>query len=124
MIKSIASLMLLSFIFTGCAGIIKGTDQTVTFTSEPTNATVMIDGQNRGRTPLTLKLKKNAYSTIMLKKDGFRTISRPLEKKYDGTALLNIFWDSSTTDMITGAAYEYAPNSYHFELEKASKEDK
>jgi hypothetical protein len=25
--------------------------------------------------------------------------------------------------MITGAAYEYEPNSYHFELEKASKED-
>ena len=120
MIRSITGLILLSFIFTGCAGIIKGTDQTVTFTSEPTAANVIIDGQNRGKTPLSLKLKKSAYSTIMIKRKGFRTISRPLEKRYDGTALLNIFWDLSITDMITGAAYEYEPNSYHFELEKES----
>lgn len=120
----ITALILISFIFTGCAGIIKGTDQTVTFTSEPTNAIVMIDGENKGRTPLTVKLKKNAYSAILIKKKGFRTVSRPLEKEYDAIALLNIFWDLSTTDMITGAAYEYAPNSYHFELEKTSKKDK
>jgi hypothetical protein len=118
------AIIVISSIITGCAGIIKGTDQTVTFTSEPSNATVMIDGQNRGKTPLTIKLKKNAYSSIMIKKKGYRSVTRPLEKKYDGTALLNIFWDSSTTDMITGAAYEYEPNSYHFELEKKTKEDK
>jgi hypothetical protein len=113
------------FLFlTSCAGVIKGTDQTVTFTSEPTAANVLIDGQDRGKTPLTLKLKKNAYSSIMIKKDGYRTITRPLEKKYDSTALLNIIWDSSTTDMISGAAYEYEPNSYHFELEKQASENK
>jgi hypothetical protein len=42
----------------------------------------------------------------------------PLDKKYDGIALLNVFWDLSTTDFITGAAFEYVPNSYHFQLKK------
>ena len=114
----------MSFLFfTGCASINKGTDQTVTITSEPSNSSVLIDGQNRGKTPLTIKLKKNAHDTIMIKKKGYRSQNRPLEKKYDGLALVNIFWDSSTTDLITGAAFEYVPNSYHFELEKRGKKD-
>lgn len=115
-------LIALSFLafssFYGCAGIIKGTSQTITITSEPEGATVLIDGQERGVTPLTVKLKKNKYSSIMVKKKGYSTRNQPLEKKYDATALLNIFWDSSTTDLISGAAYEYEPNSYHFTLTK------
>lgn len=119
--KNVLFALLIGSLFTGCASIFKGTDQTVTFTSEPSEASVIIDGVNRGKTPLTIKLKKNAYSTIKIQKKGYRAVSRPLEKKYDGIALLNIFWDLSTTDMITGAAYEYAPNSYHFDLEEKSK---
>ena len=42
----------------------------------------------------------------------------PLDKKYDGIALINIFWDLSTTDLITGAAFEYVPSTYHFQLKK------
>jgi len=121
MIKSLLTISILSIFLTGCAGIINGTDQTVTFTSEPSGATVLIDGMTRGKTPLTLKLKKNSYDTIMVKLDGYKTVTKPLEKKYDAVALLNIFWDLSTTDMITGAAYEYEPNSYYFELEKSKK---
>lgn len=115
------SILALLLTLTSCAGIINGTSQTVSFTSEPSRANVIIDGQNRGRTPLTVKLKKNKYDNIMIKKKGYHAQSRPLEKKYDATALLNIFWDSSTTDLISGAAYEYEPNSYHFVLERDGK---
>lgn len=106
----------------GCVSIIKGADQTVTFTSEPSNAEVLVDGLSMGKTPLTVSLKKNKYSSILIKKDGYRSQSRPLEKKYDALALLNVFWDLSTTDMISGAAYEYQPNSYFFSLEKNEPE--
>lgn len=121
MIKSFLLISSLSILLTSCAGIIHGTDQTVTFTSEPSGATVLIDGMSRGKTPLSVKLKKNAYDTVMIKMDGYRAITRPLNKQYDSIALLNVFWDLSTTDMITGAAYEYEPNTYHFELEKDKK---
>ena len=57
----------------------------------------------------------------MIEKDGYRTETMPLDKKYDGIALLNIFWDLSTTDLITGAAYEYQPSTYHFKLKKDAK---
>ena len=114
--------LLLPLLMVSCAGIINGTSQTVTFNSSPSGAEVLIDGTSRGMTPLTVKLKKNKYETVMLKKKGYNAVTRPLEKVYDSTALLNVFWDSSTTDMMSGAAYEYEPNSYHFNLEKASKQ--
>lgn len=103
----------------GCATVFKGNDQAVNFQSEPAGAEVYIDGKLMGMTPVTLKLRKNAYDSIMIKKDGYQTQTGVLEKKYDGVALINIFWDLSTTDMISGAAFEYVPNSYMFSLKKA-----
>jgi len=114
-------MLALLLLLTGCAGIIHGTSQSLTFTSEPSGADVLIDGQMMGATPLTVSLKKNKYQTVMIQKTGYRTISRPIDKAYDSIALLNVFWDSSTTDMISGAAYEYAPNSYYFKLEAEVK---
>ena len=124
--KGISMKKLFTFLVTGvllssCAGIIKGTDQAVTFTSEPSGAEVIIDGMSMGTTPFSAKLKKNKFSTVMIKLNGYRTVSRPIEKSYDATAILNVFWDSSTTDMITGAAYEYSPNTYYFKLENEVK---
>lgn len=116
----IASLFIL-LVLSSCASIIKGTDQAVSFTSEPEGAQVYIDGQVMGRTPLTVTLKKNKYSNVMYKLKGYNSQSKPITKKYDGTAIINIFWDSSTTDAITGAIYEYEPNRYHAILSKKSK---
>lgn len=107
-----------SLLLSGCASVIKGTSQTLTVTSEPGGAKVMVDGQELGVTPLTLKLKKNKYDTLMVQKKGFITRSRPLEKSFDPVAVVNIFWDLSTTDLLTGAVYEYEPSSYHFALEQ------
>ncbi len=103
---------------TGCASIIKGTDQVLTINSEPDGALVSIDGVSVGVTPLATKVKKNSASVITIKKDGYKVQTMPLDKKYDGIALINIFWDLSTTDLITGAAFEYVPSTYHFQLKK------
>lgn len=115
--RSIAFLSVV-LLLAGCASIFKGTDQTLTFTSEPDGAQVIIDGISVGVTPLSTKVKKNSKSAVMIKKDGYKVQTIPLDKKYDGIALLNVFWDFSTTDFITGAAYEYDPNTYYFKLAK------
>ena len=103
---------------TGCASVFKGTKQSVSFDSAPEGAEVVLDGFSVGTTPLTLKLKKHAYDTITIKKSGYATQTLPLETKYDGIALLNVFWDCSTTDLLTGAAWEYSPSQYYFQLKK------
>lgn len=101
---------------TGCASIISGTNQTVSFQSEPEGAEVIIDGQSFGRTPLSVSLAKNKYTTITFKKDGYKSQMIPLGKQFDGIAILNVFWDLSTTDLLTGAIYQYQPGSYYVEL--------
>ncbi|MCK6599163.1 MAG: PEGA domain-containing protein, partial [Bdellovibrionaceae bacterium] len=68
-------LVLILFMFTlvSCSSIIKGTSQVITITSSPSGASVSVDGSPMGRTPLSLSLKKNAYSAITISKDGFST---------------------------------------------------
>ena len=80
-----------------------------------------IDGKPVGVTPLSTKVKKNSADSIIVEKDGFRAETMPLDKKFDGVALLSIFWDLGTTDFITGAAYEYQPSTYHFKMKKDAK---
>ena len=106
----------------GCASVLKGTSQAVTFNSEPEGVQVIIDGKKFGVTPLSVSLKKNKYTNVVFKKEGYKSRSVIIEKRFDGIALINVFWDLSTTDLITGAIYEYSPNSYFVELKKAEEE--
>ena len=120
LLKSIITISFAStlLLLTGCATVFKGTDQVLTITSDPDGATVRIDGKPVGVTPLSTKVKKNSADSIMVEKDGFRTETMPLDKKFDGVTLLSIFWDLGTTDFVTGAAYEYQPSTYHFKMKK------
>jgi len=106
----------------GCSTIFHGSQQPVTFNSEPEGANVMIDGNLLGKTPTTVTLKKSKYKTAMIRKDGYETATVNLDTTYDALTLLNIFWDSSTTDLVTGNAYEYDPNAYNVVLVKKQGE--
>jgi len=52
----------------------------------------------------------------MVELEGYQTVTRNITTKYNPVALLSIFWDYSTTDLISGAAFEYEPNAYYIKL--------
>ncbi|MCF7952071.1 MAG: PEGA domain-containing protein [Spirochaetaceae bacterium] len=110
--------LLLLVLFSSCATVFKGTTQEITFETSPSGAKVYLDGDMVGTTPVTMPLKKNKYKSFRVELEGYQTIQRQMDKEYDLVALLNIFWDYSTTDMLTGAAFEYAKNAYYIELQK------
>ncbi len=117
--KILLSTMLTASVLFGSATIFKGTSQAITINSEPEDAKVYVDGQLMGKTPLSVSMKKSLSShEIRVQKDGYNDVTRIIEKSYDPVAILNIVWDLSTTDMLTGAAFEYAPNHYMIQLEK------
>ncbi len=117
--KVLLGLLVASSMAFGSASIISGSNQNVTFNSNPEGATVMIDGVASCTTPCTVSLgKAKGEKTVSFKKEGYETFSMPMTTSYNGVALLNIFWDLSTTDLITGAAWNYAPNNYFSELKK------
>jgi len=109
--------VLISAIFlSGCATIISGDTEAVTFNSSPEGADVYIDGALVGRTPISMVLKKNKKDVAMFKKDGYQVVTRELTKSYDPVTMGSIFWDLSITDFLSGAAMEYEPKSYYIEL--------
>lgn len=109
--------VLISAIFlSGCATIISGDTETVTFNSSPEGADVYIDGAIIGKTPVSIVLEKNKKDVVMFKKEGYQAVTRDLTKSYDPITMLSFFWDLSTTDFLSGAAMEYAPKSYYIEL--------
>lgn len=103
----------------GSATIISGSNQNVTFNSNPEGAMVMIDGVKTCTTPCTISLPKaKAQKMVSFEKEGYEKVSMPINTEYNGVALLNILWDLSTTDLITGAAWNYSPNNYFSDLKK------
>lgn len=103
----------------GSATIFSGSTQSIAIDSEPSGAKVYVDGQLRGVTPLSIMMDKTVSShEIRVQKDGFADINVPMSKQFDPVAILNIIWDLSTTDFLTGNVVEYSPNNYYFTLEK------
>ncbi len=105
----------------GSATLISGTTQNVSFNSEPEGAIVLVDGVKKCKTPCTLSLTRGDNESVTFTKKGYKSKTLPLESTYNGVALLSIFWDFSTTDIISGAASEYSPNQYFVELEQKSE---
>ena len=61
------------FTFSSCATLFKGSNDGVSFSSDPTGAKVYVNGNLLGTTPVQFELKsKNTY-TIEFKKDGYET---------------------------------------------------
>lgn len=113
----ILAVLFLAIGLSGCASIISGTSQDITFDSNPQGAKVYLDGKIMGTTPFTFSATKNKFSSLRVEKDGYISINRTVGKSYDPVALINIFWDLSTTDALTGAIYKYDDNNYFFDLQ-------
>jgi hypothetical protein len=103
----------------GCASIISGKGQEVTFNSEPQEATVTVSGRVMGKTPITTRIDRASGQSITFEKEGYKTQTMAL-----ATTVNPWFWGNiilggligSTTDGISGAFYEYSPSQYFITL--------
>jgi hypothetical protein len=69
----------------GCAVFTKGRTQTVTVRSNPEGAIAFINGEEVGKTPLRVSLKRISAYSIELRKTGFEnapTVILPVENDY------------------------------------------
>jgi len=117
-IKNITT-VLVFLLINGCASIISSDHQTMSFNSTPDNAEVYIDGRLVGRTPVTVSLKKTTTTNFEFRKEGYFPFNNHMEYGLNGWFWGNILFGGlfgSTTDSLTGAAYEYDENSYFIKL--------
>lgn len=116
----------LCLLTTGCATIVNRTEQGVTINSTPNDAVVEIYGQEVGKTPWSGLIERKEILTVTIKKDGFIPKDIKLEGRLSGWMLGNICCGlfgilGSITDGVSGAAFEYSPESYHVALEPLDK---
>ena len=111
----------------GCATIIDGTKEQMTFVSDPKGAIVSINGKKVGVTPITLLLPKETETKVTFEKEGYATQTITLGTNVNGWGIWGnlllggvggIF--STTTDATSGALHEYELNSYYINLTKES----
>jgi hypothetical protein len=108
---------------TGCASIISGRHEAVTFTSSPDDALVTIDGKQFGKTPITAQLERMSKPQVVtISKDGYKTETFQLKSTVNGWFFGNLIFGGllgSSTDSSTGAINEYAQNMFNFALTPA-----
>ncbi|MDP1539309.1 MAG: PEGA domain-containing protein [Moraxellaceae bacterium] len=115
--KLIKCIFICSFLLiSGCASIIDGKQQQMTFNSNPQGASVIFNGLPIGTTPVITNVQRsNMPVVIRFTKEGY--------KDYEVSAssgLNNWFWGNiisggvygSTTDYITGAMNKFEPGNY------------
>lgn len=126
MLNIIPTSLMLVLTISGCATIIDGTSQPVTFNSEPNRAKVFINGAQVGVTPLTIQVQRSKATIVVAKKEGYEEQQFPLQTKMNG-----YFWGNfisggflgSTIDYASGSMVEYSPNMYFFSLEPIRKSE-
>jgi hypothetical protein len=100
----------------GCATLFGGgSHQKLKFDSAPEGATVFMNGQQLGVTPLTVDVQREKNVAITFKKDGYESQSIVLD-----THLNPWFWGdviatsllSTTVDTVTNSTVKYSEDSY------------
>jgi len=107
----------------GCATIFKGSKADINVNSQPSDATVYINGIDKGSTPQTMSLARGENHILTFKKDGYKDVKVEVNKKFDGatTILGNIVsWAlvGIVVDVATGAAYSLKPADVQANLNK------
>jgi hypothetical protein len=117
---SAASMGVALVLFTGCASIISGRHQAVTFTSSPDNAVVTVDGKQIGKTPITAQLdRKGGAQIVTLEKPGYKIVTFQLKATVNGWFFGNLIFGGlfgSSTDSSTGAINAYSQDMFNFAL--------
>lgn len=114
-----SALLCCSFVLHGCATIVTGKDQDVTFQSEPEEATIKVGGTVIGKTPLTTKIPRRTNQSLTVEKEGYKTFTTQMSTTMNGWFLGNIIlggFIGTTTDAASGSIHEYSPNQYFASL--------
>ncbi|HVN57256.1 MAG TPA: PEGA domain-containing protein [Bacteroidales bacterium] len=102
----------------GCATILTGTTDNITFSSTPQGATVYKDGLELCKTPCTVPVKRSLNKTdIEFSLDGYQTRYFTLDKEMNVVSIINLGnmcgW---AIDASTGSLFRYSRKSYDLEM--------
>lgn len=116
---STISLAVAMFLMTSCATLFTGTKDRITFNSNPSGATIYIDGVEQCKTPCTMNVKRSIDDTdVEFKLDGYETRLITLSKEFNIVSVINLGnlfgWG---IDALTGSVMKYDRKTYDITLD-------
>jgi len=120
--KQLLSLLLVCLLITttGCASIISGRDQDLTVRSNPSRASVYVDGMPIGETPVTAPVSRKRSHQVRVSKQGYLDALRQTRKGYNFWNLGNLVIGGLigvVIDFCTGSVYSVSPDEMDVVLE-------
>jgi len=95
----------------GCATTLRGTKQKLEFNTDPQGATVTVDDVGY-TTPAKIDLKRRGEHSVVIAKEGYRTIKFKMQAQWDGMSLLSLALPGGSimfaTDTASGADRSFA----------------
>ncbi len=119
-IRALTSVLCIT-ILTGCATIMHGTTQSVGISSNPSGATVTVNGMAYGRTPVIADLKRKDNHIVRLELSGYKPYETTLTRSTSGWVWGNIVIGGLVglvIDAVGGGLYKLTPEQVSAQLEK------
>lgn len=119
LVKISAILMVSVLLLTSCATVLTGTKDRITFNTNPSGATIYIDGVEQCRTPCAMYITRSINDTdVEFKLDGYETRLITLSKEFNVISILNLGnlfgWG---IDAVSGAVMKYDREIYDITLD-------
>lgn len=118
--RLLCGLSAMALMAAGCATLMQGTTQSISISSVPTDAEVIIDGMQFGRTPVIADLSRKDQHIVTIVLDGYEPYGTSLTKTMSGWAWGNIAFGlfiGLAVDAISGGLYNLSPEQIEAELE-------
>jgi hypothetical protein len=82
--------LVLVAVLSGCATLFGGGPDQVTIASRPPGATIRVNGNVVGQTPMVLAFDRDSPALIQLDLDGYKPQSYELQKSFNTWTILNL----------------------------------
>jgi hypothetical protein len=120
---STSLLILIIFSFSSCATLIHGSRQELFLTCEPRVASVYVDGQYIGKTPMHTFLSRGKDHQLKIELAGYKPYETTLTRRLDGWVFGNILLVGIAVDAVNGSMYRLSPKNIYPELTPMSDND-
>jgi len=122
--KKISLLVVCGLALSSCATILTGTNDKISFTSEPSGAKVLYKGQEKCTTPCVTTFNKSLSAVnVEYKLANYPTKTVDLNRKFNSVTILNVLLGGLIgigIDLATGSTMNYTDNSYFVDFNKDS----
>ncbi len=119
--RAVVLCLIVAVVASGCGAIMHGKHQDITINSSPSEAKVLVSGEER-TTPAVFNLRRKGSYLVKISKEGYESAEVMITSKLDWTAWADLFiWGIIPIfyDLASGSAYKLSPEEINTSLSRS-----